>query len=424
MPTPPPAADRTGTLHAAEWLEPLAAWLLTRALCLSAIYIGAAYWPTTWDYRAENPGAGVVHDLPSFYADYAREPDRFGRKPMLGLQLDAESSLWEPLVRSDAFWYLSIAEQGYVRSDLPGAQQNVAFFPLYPTLVRGTADALRTSTVVAALLISNGALWAAACLLYFTVRRGWGRAAARWTTWLWLLYPTSLFGSVPYTESLMALCTMLWLHGYFAQQYATAGWWAGLASAVRPQGALLGLALLEPLWSSRRLAALLGLALSVVGLAAYMAYLAWAFDDAWLFHAAQAAWRPAESATWNPLRWLALIAAGLAFPFAQWAAGQPTALLSTRVIDPYLLLWTIAWLPLVARRLGWGLALTTAAMIALPLSTGGLASLGRFTWLMVPVFVVVGTTLAEHRLRWVVAALMATLLIWLALLYGGGWMVI
>ena len=412
-------------MRPAEWIEPLAAWLVTRAICLAAIFLGATHWPTTWDYRAENPHAPVINDLSGYYAAYARDPARFGRKPMLGLQLGDEWTPWEPLARSDAFWYLSIAEQGYVLSTEPGAQQNVAFFPLYPALMRGLAETFHVSPLLAGLAVANLSLLAATGIFYCLARKRFDHEAARWTVWLWLLYPTSLFGSVPYTESLMALLGVLWLRGYLQQQYTTAGWWAGLASAVRPQGVLLGLALIEPLLGRRRAAILVGLTLSGVGLGVYMAYLHWAFGDAWLFSSAQSAWRPASAATWNPLRWVALLASGLAFPFVQWNAGFSTALLSTRVVDPYLLLWSIAWIPLVWRRMGWGLALSTMAMLVLPLSTGGLASIGRFTWLLLPVFLVVGTTLASHtRAHWIVATLFAAGLVWLSLLYGGGWMVI
>jgi Mannosyltransferase (PIG-V) len=406
------------------WLEPLAMWGATRLVAVLAIYLGAALLPCADDYRRESPAAGAIDDLPAFYRSYAEDPGALGQRPFVGLRVRGEWSVLDPLVRWDAFWYLSVVEVGYVADATHSAQQNVAFFPAYPLAIRA-CRAAGIPAIPGALLVSNVALALAACLFYrFTARR-FSVTAARWTVGLWLLYPTSFFGAVPYSESLAALGGVLWLAEIVERRYSAGGFWAGVASSVRPQGVLMGL----PCWEGcftrgRRREALVGLALCGLGLAGYMAYLWWQFGDPFLFAEVQRYWRPEASATWNPLRWLLLVMSALAFPLAAIAAGEPSLLLSSRTIDPWLLVWAAAWLPAVYRRLGWGLALTTGAMFVVPLATGGLASFGRFTWLMLPVFLVSGIVLATNRARWIVAGAYALLLVWLAALYGGYWMVI
>ncbi|MBX3415543.1 MAG: hypothetical protein KF708_22860 [Pirellulales bacterium] len=403
------------------WLEPLALFGGTRLLAVAAIYLGALLVPCGYDYRQESAAAGVVDDLPAFYAAYARNPAVLGKRPLVGLRAGG----WlEPLVRWDAFWYLSVAEVGYVYDPAHAGQQNVAFFPAYPLAIRGLR-AVGIPALPAALLLSNVALACSACLFYRLIAKRFSIDAARWTVGLWLLYPTSFFGSVPYSESLAALCGVLWLADIVERRYLAAGTWAGLASAVRPQGLFFGLANLDGITTpGRRRAAWLGLGLSGVGLAAYMAYLWWRFDDPLLFAEVQRYWRPEANASWNPLRWLLLIASGLMFPAAAIVAGEPTLLLSSRTFDPWLLVWSVAWIPAVYRRLGKGVTLATMAMFVVPLATGGLASFGRFTWLMLPVFLASGLILARHRARWIVASTYAILLLILSALYGGYWMVI
>lgn len=412
-------AHSTTTLATRWWLEPMALWGATRLVAVVAMYLGAALMPCSFDYRRVSPAAGEIEDLPTFYRRYAESPAALGRWPFVGLRVGGSWSALDPLVRWDAYWYLSIAEVGYVVETKHATQQNVAFFPAYPLAIRAFRF-LGIPTIPAALLVSNVALAAAACLFYRFVARRNGVTVARWTVALWLLYPTSFFGSLPYSESLAALCAVFWLSEAIERRYVASGLWAGLASAVRPQGVLLGIPCLEGLVTrGRRREALVGLMVCGLGLAAYVAWLAWQFGNPLLFADVQRFWRPEASATWNPKRWLIVILAGLAFPVAAIVKDEPSLLVSSRVVDPWLLVWAAAWLPAVYRHFGWGLALSTCAMFVVPLATGELASFGRFTWLMLPVFLASGQALATHRARWIVAGVSALLLVWLSVLYGG-----
>jgi hypothetical protein len=83
----------------------------------------------------------------------------------------------------------------------------------------------------------------------------------------------------------------------------------------------------------------------------------------------------------------------------------------------------ICWLPSV-KRMHWGLLLSSVVMILLPMSSGTIASLGRYVWVIMPIFVVMGERLSNSGWRWPIVLASTAGLLWQAFLYGGGWEVI
>ncbi|MGO8744660.1 MAG: mannosyltransferase family protein, partial [Thermoguttaceae bacterium] len=65
---------------------------------------------------------------------------------------DAGSPYLEATTRWDAQWYLRIAAEGYFYT--PEAESSVAFFPVYPLLVRGVYRLTGLPASVAGLLVS------------------------------------------------------------------------------------------------------------------------------------------------------------------------------------------------------------------------------------------------------------------------------
>ena len=149
--------------------------------------------------------------------------------------------VFEGWARWDAFWYRSIAEDGYVY--YPGVQSSVAFFPGYPILIRVVALAVGNvfvagsiTTLVCGLLAARG-LWA-----WLTSRMS--VRAAGVTLALVLLYPFSwyLFGAV-YADALFLAAAI----GAFVAVDRDRMWTAGLlgfvASASRPTGVAVAVGL-------------------------------------------------------------------------------------------------------------------------------------------------------------------------------------
>jgi len=120
-----------------------------------------------------------------------------------GFDMTQADRLFQPFANWDGTWYIRIASQGY--NHKPGSW---AFFPLYPWLLHGTADATRGQYVVAGMLLSIAAALAAAALLYLLVEGDYGRRVALWSVAFLAFFPTSIFFQAVYTESLFLLASL------------------------------------------------------------------------------------------------------------------------------------------------------------------------------------------------------------------------
>ena len=178
--------------------------------------------------------------------------------------------------RWDSAWYEDIMRQGY------DAGHSVAFFPLYPLLVRGLLLVAPERWLYDLGVLVNHLLFAAALVLVWLYAESLGGPAIARRAIIWLsLFPTSFFFSAAYSESLFLLLgagTLLFLrHG----RYGTAGLMGGLATLTRPTGIILAVPCLVDLIGRRDIGwrRLLPFLLIPMGIASYMAYLAWRFDD-------------------------------------------------------------------------------------------------------------------------------------------------
>jgi mannosyltransferase PIG-V len=217
-----------------------------------------------------------------------------------------------PWTSWDSGWYLSIAERGY--SFDPNAPSSVAFYPLFPLLIRGVG-ALTGNYVVAGLLVANLAALGAVLTLWRWVRAEAGAAAAERSA-LWLLvYPFSFFLHAVYAESLFFLLATLALAASAGNRRIAAGLWGALAAATRPLGAMLAPALAWGLWRDYRAGRRLGpgdvfaVLLPALGLGAYTTYL-WVEvgDPVAVFTAHTVGWRVqpewAIARYWEQTSWI------------------------------------------------------------------------------------------------------------------------
>ncbi|MGI5481639.1 hypothetical protein [Streptomyces lavendofoliae] len=139
----------------------------------------------------------------------------------------------------DSDWYLGIAAYGYgttlywpdgvVQSDL-------AFFPLYPALVRAVATVLPVAGGTAGLMVSWAAAGAAAWGVFLIGERLHGRGVATALVLLWGLLPHSIVLSMAYTEPLLTAFAAWSLYAVLTRRWLWAGALAALAGAARPNG--------------------------------------------------------------------------------------------------------------------------------------------------------------------------------------------
>ena len=149
--------------------------------------------------------------------------------------------------RWDAGWYMSIVRSGYAASgDLHTTQSNVAFYPLYPYVVKLLAllipAPLRTldATLLIGILVSNAFLLVALVLLHKLVTASFNdESLARRTVLYLLLFPTGFFFSCFFTESTFLCMSVAAFHAASRKSWAVAAFFAGLLTLTRPQGVLI-----------------------------------------------------------------------------------------------------------------------------------------------------------------------------------------
>jgi hypothetical protein len=202
-----------------------------------------------------------------------------------------------PWLRWDAFWYVRIASMGYNAFD-----GSTAFFPLYPLAIRLLAPLVGSDYLLAALLVSNTACFAAMILLYQLACFELGRECARRTVLYQLVFPVAFFLFCPYTESLFLLWAIACFYAARRERWWLAGGFGLLAALTRNTGVFLVLPLAYEMWfrsrSTKRMpgSETLAIALVPIGVALFSLYLAMHLGQPLLWLTRQELWE--RSLTW------------------------------------------------------------------------------------------------------------------------------
>jgi len=326
-------------------------------------------------------------------------------------------------VHFDAQWYLLIAERGYrALAESPDLaprnrpEDTSGFFPLFPLTVRGVALLLpgRAATTLAGLLVANAALLAFLFLLQRHTAGLLGAGAARGAVIAVCVAPTSVFLSVPYSESLFLLVALGALVAAQGGRNTTAFLLAAASALTRPVGVLIAIPVAweawrrhaEPAGRAGRFAAVLG---APAGLALYATFCASRFGDPLAFAARQTRWRGELGPPWT------FLVEFFTSPTAHGPRGS--------ALDLGIALVALGLLPVVFRRLGPGLAAFSAGAVLLPLSSG-LFSFARLSLAAFPLFAAVGVLCEERAsLRLPLLSIAAMLGGFLSALYAAGWWV-
>lgn len=300
--------------------------------------------------------------------------------------LEDPHPFWDSFARYDAGWYYNIASSGYMRG--VGVPDKLAFFPLYPMLMRGLATALGSGQedfYFAGIVISWLAFAGAMVMLYKLARLDLDEGGARRAVIYAAVFPFAFFFGVVYSESLFFLALVTAAFALRTKQWALAAVAGAAMTATRVTGvmAVPGLAWLA--WRAARpghgqgagpsdvVKAAAAVAGSMAGVGLYSAYnyrvtgQPFAWYDAitrWNYHPGQ-----------NPI----------AMPLAVlWAlASRPLNYLGERmapydVLNTGAALLALALVPMIWRRFGGGYALIVLGGMLLPLSSGQLEGLGRY----------------------------------------------
>ncbi|MDN3026473.1 mannosyltransferase family protein [Streptomyces sp. S.PB5] len=147
----------------------------------------------------------------------------------------------------DSRWYLGIAEHGYGHARHLGPDlvfSDLAFFPLYPALIRTVTALTPLGGGAAGLLVSWTAAGVAAAGIYALAARLHGRAVATALVLLWGLLPHSVVLSMAYTEPLLTAFAAWSLYAVLTGRWLWAGTLAALAGLARPNGLAVAAAVL------------------------------------------------------------------------------------------------------------------------------------------------------------------------------------
>ena len=189
--------------------------------------------------------------------------------------------------RWDGGWYLDIAEHGY--RFVPGEQSNVAFFPLYPYLLRLVHYIIPLNRdsgwLCLGIIVSNTALLVALIYFYRLIRLDYDRRTAARAVLYLCVFPTTVFLSAVYSESLFLALVISAFYYARAARWLFAGALTAAAALCRPPGVLLIIPLAFEYLSQKEFRwhrikpDCLALLLSPLALAGHLTLLRWRFGS-------------------------------------------------------------------------------------------------------------------------------------------------
>jgi hypothetical protein len=329
--------------------------------------------------------------------------------------------------RWDSYWFLGIAEHGYVVR----SHADTAFYPLYPALVGVLGRVLAHHYVLAGLSISLATSLGAFFLLHQLAEQRLGVEGARRAVLYLAVFPMTLFLIAVYSESLfllLALATfVLAERGKWLPAWST----AGLAILTRIAGVALLPALLLMAWRApNRRRALAGIAIPVVLFAVYPAYLSAKTGNTWSFVSAESQihWQRHLSyagplgGIWDGLRagWAGieqLVSGSHTHNHSPAVSIQHSEQMRTALnnLSALAFLALFAYLGLIAwRRIGATYGIYCFASLAIPLSVPGskspLASMPRFGLAIFPIFLALAVIGRRPRAHTAILAVSGILL--------------
>jgi hypothetical protein len=316
---------------------------------------------------------------------------------------------WDAFTRHDSGWYYQIARNGFHYT--PEGRDTIAYFPVYPLLMRYVGRAFGRSPgdlFLGGIIVSWTAFVVSMVAVYSLASLDLPRRRAECAALFIAIFPFAFFFGVVYSESTYLMFTVLAFYGFRTRRWIAGGLCGAFATASRVNGILMLPALAWIAWRTaektprdRGLAAV-GLVLVAIGVGWYSLFVYQLTDIPGGSH--------------NPFEWAAAIQRWGYYPGGPpWAA--PFQLLRRLATHPYSylagdrlapydtlngltgVLFLIAT-PFVWRRLGAAYGLFMLVNLWLPLSSGVFEGVGRYCAVMFPCFI----WLASLRSRVVAAS--------------------
>ena len=330
----------------------------------------------------------ILHLITLSFSNMSSRADKWHAFP--------DNDFLDSFFRWDSGWYRTIIETGY--SYQAGEQSNVAFFPLYPSLVALITHTFHCNLFIVGLLLSNACLLAALFFVYKISLLYLSREIANKVLILLLIFPVSFFYSTLYTESLYLLTISASFYFFIKEKYFLSGVWGGLASLTKVTGCLLlaayGLELLIKYFQQREKPKKRSLYLLLIpcGLLGYMLFLQLRFGDPIAFIRVQSEWQRTDKIFPVITLLKNFKSTNFAFPRDHLNAFSfLNALFGT-------LFLAISCFGLKAKKFCPSLFIFVLLSLLLPLSTGSTTSILRYSLPMFPVFMYLGWLSQNNRI--------------------------
>lgn len=365
----------------------------TFALWKVALWIcaGIGQW---WSDVVYRHGRGIAYNL---------ERTDFGREQIVWRTLASSWMQW------DSLHYQAIATTGYTFTG--EIWPNIAFFPLYPLLMRAISPLIAGNTTIAALLISNLALLIALLLIFDLVARDFDRITAYRSILLLLCFPTAFYLAAGYTESLALMLAVAAVWAMRHQRWWLAGVAGFLLALTRVPGVMIAPVLActylqHQRWNWRALLRpqALAILLPALGLASFMAYQWQAFGTPFASLLAQQNWNNGMAPPWIiPQKILRALDIS-----PEWEmATLQLAVWASFIVLAAAALW----------RLPLAYGLTTLLLLLPPFLANQRGSLIRHVLIGFPIFVVLALLAKQSWQHWLLYCLMLPLLAIFTLLF-------
>ena len=300
------------------------------------------------------------------------------------------NAFWDTFARFDSGWYEGIARNGY--SYLEGGRSNIAYFPVYPLLMRQVGRLFgrhHAAFFYGGIVVSWLAFVLAAVALYYLARLDLPRRHAERAVLLTVIFPFSFFFGTVYGTSTFLLFIVLAFYALRTRRWVAGGVCGAVALATWTPSIAVWPALAWVAWRSAeptptdRLRAIGAAALTTVGFVAYCGYI--------------------YSVSGNPFEWAATLQRWGYHPggppwsaplhLAQRLLTEPYAYLTTDAMGLYdtlyggVALLFLGLVPVVWWTHGAGYGFFMLASLVVPLSSGVFEGMGRYCSVLFPAFI-------------------------------------
>lgn len=294
-----------------------------------------------------------------------------------------DNTLYQYFLRFDSGWYLDIARNGY--SIIENSQSNVAFFPLFPLLMKIGNYIPILGLETSGILLANIFAFLSFFVFYKLLLLKW-KDISKSAFILFIIFPSSFFLGFVYSESLFLFLTLsAW---YFAEKgkILQSSVFGFLAASTRSLGFFIFIPIVYKYLKEKKFNKqnILTIILIPLGIVPFLLFLNFKFNDFLFFQKIQKYWGREFDWVWNTIyRYIKEIVFNINF-FA--------------VFDLLTLMIVFCLVVYLWMKVDKSYSIWVAIGILIPALTGTFASINRYSLVLFPIFIALAKILKNKIL--------------------------